>query len=66
MLFVLHDFVMDTLKGMSSVYPRWQVQQIALGYYAKGWIDDSDLSKIAEWYEVPKPESDSDPYGENE
>ena len=55
-MFVLHDFVMGTLKGMSAVYPQWQVQQIALGYYAKGWIADADLAEIVSWYIPEQPE----------
>ena len=69
-MFVLHDFVMDTLRGMANVYPQWQVQQIALGYYAKGWIADTDLAEIASWYIKPEavepsaePETNLDPYG---
>lgn len=53
-MFILHDFVMSTLCGMSKVYPQWQVQQIALGYYSKGWITDTDLAEIASWYIVPE------------
>ena len=49
-MFNLHDFVMNTLLGMSQVYPQWQVQQIALGYYGKGWIADADLAELLSWY----------------
>ena len=59
-MFILHDFVMETLKGMSRVYPQWQVQQIALGYYAKGWITDVDLAEIASWY-IPTEEPEEAP-----
>ena len=55
-MFNLHDFVMSTLHGMSKVYPQWQVQQIALGYYSKGWIADTDLAEIASWYAEPVTE----------
>lgn len=55
-MFDLHDFVMETLKGMSKVYPHWQVNQIALGYYAKQWIDDYNLATIASWYAEPSEE----------
>ena len=55
-MFVLHDFVMSTLKGMSAVYPQWQVQQNALGYFAKGWISEIDLADVASWYKVAEPE----------
>lgn len=53
-MFVLHDFVMSTLKGMAKIYPQWQVQQIALGYYAKAWILDADLAEVAAWF-APEP-----------
>ena len=49
-MFNLHDFVLSTLQGMSTVYPQWQVKQIALGYYSKGWILDEDLAEIESWY----------------
>lgn len=65
-MFVLHDFVMSTLKGMSAVYPQWQVQQIALGYYSKGWITDADLAEIVSWYipePQPEPQPEPNPYG---
>ncbi len=56
-MFNLHDFVMSTLRGMHSVYPQWQVQQIALGYYARGWIADADLAELSGWYaEAGRPE----------
>lgn len=57
-MFNLHDFVMETLHGMSNVYPQWQVQQISLGYYAKGWIADADLAEIASWYIPVEPVED--------
>ena len=67
-MFVLHDFVMSTLKGMAKIYPQWQVQQIALGYYAKAWILDADLAEVAAWFapepvimEEPEPEPVQDP-----
>ena len=62
-MFNLHDFVMDTLRGMAMVCPQWQVQQIALGYYAKGWIADADLAEIPLWYEAPQP-APVNPYGD--
>lgn len=52
-MFNLHNFVMSTLRGMARIYPQWQVQQIALGYYAKGWIADGDLAEIESWYAEP-------------
>ena len=59
-MFVLHDFVMSTLRGMKDVYPQWQVQQFALGYYAKGWINDDDLAEIASWYAVSDETEEED------
>ena len=52
-MFNLHNFVMSTLRGMSRIYPQWQVQQIALGYYSKGWISENDLAEIESWYAEP-------------
>ena len=59
-MFNLHDFVMNTLSGMKNVYPQWQVQQIALGYYAKGWIGDADLAEIASWYAADEQPAEDD------
>lgn len=50
-MFNLHDFVMNTLRGMKNVYPQWQVQQFALNYYSRGWINDNDLAEIESWYQ---------------
>lgn len=49
-MFSLHDFVMNTLKGMVGNYPQFQVQEFALNWYAKGKLTEDDLATVESWF----------------
>lgn len=49
-MFILHDFVMQTLDMMRAFYPPAQVQEYALAYFAKGWIREADLAEVQNWF----------------
>lgn len=49
-MFNLHDFILNTLKGMVGNYPQWQVQEYALNWYSKGKLTEADLATVESWY----------------
>lgn len=72
-MFSIHDFIMDTLRGMVGHYPDFQTMEYALNWYAKGKLDESDLAQVQEWIEAlhpapepePEPEPEEDPETED-
>ncbi|MGN0461538.1 MAG: hypothetical protein ACI4HZ_03765 [Ruminococcus sp.] len=56
MLFNLHDFILNTLKGMVGNYPQWQVQEYALNWYSKGKLTEADLATVESWYTAEETE----------
>ena len=57
-MFNLHDFVMNTLKGMVGHEPDYKVRQYALGWYDKAQLTAEDMAAIEEAIEAQyvKPE----------
>lgn len=51
-MFSLHDFIMNTLKGMVGNYPQFQVQEFALNWYANGKLNEEDLETVESWFTV--------------
>ena len=51
-MFNLHEFILNTLKGMVGNYPQWQVQEYALNWYSKGKLTEVDLAMVESWYAV--------------
>lgn len=45
-MFNLHDFVMNTLKGMVGHEPDYKVRQYALGWYDKAQLTAENMAAI--------------------
>lgn len=45
-MFNLHDFVMDTIKGMVGCEPDYKVRQYALGWYDKAQLTPEDMAAV--------------------
>ena len=45
-MFNLHDFVMNTLRGMVGHEPDYKVRQYALGWYDKAQLTAEDMAAI--------------------
>jgi hypothetical protein len=45
-MFNLHDFVMNTLKGMVGHEPDYKVRQYALGWYDKAQLTAEDMAAV--------------------
>ena len=56
-MFNLHEFILNTLKGMVGNYPQWQVQEYALNWYSKGKLTEIDLATVESWYAVETEEN---------
>ena len=52
-VFSIHDFIMETLRGMVRRYPDFQVREYALNWYGKGKLNEEDLSQVEEWLNPP-------------
>ena len=59
-MFNLHDFIMETLRGMVGNYPDFQIREYALNWYAKGKLTEEDLAIVEEWL-TPAPEPEPEP-----
>lgn len=59
-MFNLHDFVMDTVKGMVGREPDYKVRQYALGWYDKAQLTAEDMTALDDaikvQYTVPMEE----------
>ncbi len=51
-MFSLHDFVMDTVKGMVGREPDYKVRQYALAWYDKAQLTPEDMSTVDEAIKV--------------
>ena len=51
-MFNLHDFVMNTLRGMVGHEPDYKVRQYALGWYDKAQLTAEDMAAIEETIEA--------------
>lgn len=56
-MFSLHDFIMETLKGMHGNYPDFQIREYALNWYGKGKLTEEDLAEIELMLEPPVEET---------
>lgn len=54
-MFVLRDFIMETLKGMKGNYPDFQIREYALNWYGKGKLTEEDLAEIEALINPPEP-----------
>ena len=54
-MFVLRDFIMETLKGMKGNYPDFQIREYALNWYEKGKLTEEDLAEIEALINPPEP-----------
>lgn len=45
-MFSLHDFVMNTLRGMVGHEPDYKVRQYALGWYDKAQLTAEDMASV--------------------
>lgn len=54
-MFVLRDFIMETLKGMKGNYPDFQIREYALNWYGKGKLTEDDLAEIETLINPPEP-----------
>ena len=52
-VFSIHDFIMETLRGMVRIYPDFQVREYALNWYGKGKLNENDLAQVEEWLNPP-------------
>lgn len=50
----LRQFVKKTIFKMIDNVPEWQVREYALGWYAKGILNEEDLAEIEEKYNKPE------------
>ena len=57
-MFSIHDFIMDTLKGMIGHYPDFQVREYALNWYAKGKLTEEDLATVEDMLTPKKEETE--------
>lgn len=46
MAFSLHDFVLDTCKGMVGHEPDYKAKEYALGWFSKSVLVQDDLAEI--------------------
>lgn len=53
-MFSIHDFIMQTIRGMVGRYPDFQVREYALNWYSKGKLTEIDLATVEEWL-TPAP-----------
>ena len=62
-MFNLHDFVMNTLKGMIGHEPDYKVRQYALGWYDKAQLTSEDMAALEETlqnqYALPEEEEEA-------
>lgn len=54
-MFSLHAFIMNTLKGMLGYYPQAQIQKYALNWYEKpeteeGKLTLEDIATVESWF----------------
>ena len=65
-MFNLHEFILNTLKGMVGNYPQWQVQEYALNWYSKGKLTEVDLATVESWYAVEETTAETTEQTESE
>ena len=65
-MFNLHEFILNTLKGMVGNYPQWQVQEYALNWYSKGKLTEVDLATVESWYAVEETTDEVEQTAEQE
>ena len=57
----LRNFVMTTiLKMIDSDRPEWEVRQLALGWYTKGVLTETDLQTIDDKYKEKEEEQEQE------
>lgn len=60
-MFNITDFIMNTLKEMKGNYPDFQIKEYALNWYAKGKLNEDNLSELEEYLAVIEEEPTEEP-----